>query len=574
MFYLEQLPVRGYQSSVDPVMHLGLGTVSVLDSLRIIWPDDRTGLLTKVKVNQTLLLDHNDAKNLYHYPEVEVAGKLFDSEQDVLEYMHHQNKTDDFNRQVLLPHFYSNNGPCMAKADVNGDGLDDIYVGGSKGNPGALFLQTRTHRFLKSPQPAILADSASPDADALFFDANGDHQPDLYIVSGGYDDLVEGSSLLQDRLYLNDGRGHFFKSKEALPVNHGSKSCVRAADIDGDGDVDLFIGGNGIPGRWPFSCPSAIYINDGKGRFTDATNQWYPGLKTIGMVTDAVWADVNQDGLKDLMIVGEWMQPVFLINRRGYLQYADENKQLTGLKGWWNRILASDLNGDGKVDFVIGNYGLNSPLKATIREPVQLYVADLDGNEIPDPVMTTFVAGKSYPFAAMDDILKQIPALRKKFNDYPAYADATISDVFTLEKLSAVKPLEATNMETLWLQNTGHGFIARPLPTEAQYAPVYSILSKDLNGDGFDDLILFGNHNSNRIRLGRLDANHGQVFINDGKGHFSFLSSEKTGMTIRGEVRSALFIGAQLFIGMNNDSLKTFLLRPKVEGSKHKTSTE
>jgi enediyne biosynthesis protein E4 len=563
VFYLEQSPVRGYQSSVDMVLHAGLGQVTSIDSLRIIWPNDHTELLTNVKANQTLNLDLKQAKDLYSYQKPATGELLFKTEKDVLKYMHHEKITNDFDRQLLLPHFYSHGGPCMAKADVNGDGLEDIYVGGSKGNPGALFIQTKTHQFIQMPQTAFNTDAGSVDADAAFFDANGDGYPDLYVVSGGYDDFADGSPLLQDRLYLNDGNGHFRKSPNALPFNNGSKTCVRVCDIDGDGDMDLFIGGGVVPGQWPSACKSSIYINDGKGKFTDETDKWSPLIKNIGIVTDAVWADIDQDGLKDLVLVGEWMQPTIFLNRKNHFVYADVNKQLAGLTGWWNRILAGDFNKDGRIDFVIGNYGFNSQLKTSPQEPVKLYVSDIDENGHVDPVMTSYVQGKSYPFVAMDDITRQVGSLRKKFYDYPQYADATIMDILSPEKLAAVNPLQAKTFETIYLENTGSGFVVRHLPVEAQFAPVFSIASCDINGDGYQDLLLFGNNSYNRIRLGKDDANHGVVLMNDGKGNFSYVPPALSGISLRGDVRSALFIEQELFVGVNNDSIRVYKLTNK-----------
>jgi enediyne biosynthesis protein E4 len=561
-FYLEQAPVRGYQSSVDMILHLGLGNMTRLDSLRIIWPGNETQVLQNINSNQTIRLNISDAKKIYSYPNINSQPVIFHSEKDVLKYKHRENVVDDFNRQGLLPRFYSHNGPCMAKADVNGDGLEDIFIGGSEGNPGALFIQTVDHRFVQSKQSALMADSLSEDADALFFDANGDHHPDLYIVSGGYDNFTEGSPKLQDRLYLNDGKGNFILSKNALPVDYESKSCVRVCDIDGDGDPDLFVGGSVVPGKWPFSSASAIYINDGHGKFTNETEKWNPLLKKIGIVTDALWADINHDGLKDLVVVGEWMQPTIFINRKTSLEYSLLNKQLDTLTGWWNSIQAGDFDGDGNIDLVLGNYGLNSQLKASQKYPVQLYVSDLDGNGIMDPVMTSYISGKSYTFAAMDDLLKEVPGLRKKFYDYPVYADATTSDVFTPAQLQSIKPLQAKIFETIFLENTGTGFVIKHLPVQAQYAPVYSIVKTDVNKDGIEDLILFGNNRFNRIRLGRDDANHGVVLINDGKANFTYMPPAKTGITVRGDVRSSLLISQELFVGVNNDSIQVFKLGP------------
>lgn len=560
IYYVEQAPVRGFQSSVDMRLHIGLGQLPELDSLRIIWPDDRTQLLTHVGVNRLLTLAQGGAGGKWNYGVKSGPPPLLDSAPGVLDYVHQENPERDFTRQHLLNHYYSHNGPCMAKADVNGDGLEDVFVGGSKGHPGGLFVQTKDHDWVRTAAPALLADSMSEDVDAVFFDANGDGHPDLYVVSGGYE-YPEHSPYLRDRLYLNDGKGHFSRSPDALPDNTDSKSCVRVCDINGDGKPDLFVGGKVVPGKYPRSCGSSIYINDGHGKFRDATDEWNPALRRLGIVTDAVWVDVNHDGVRDLVVVGEWMPIKVFVNEGGRL--VDESDQYVPFasNGWWNTIVAADLDGDGLQDLVIGNYGLNSPLRASPREPVQCYTTDIDNNGIDDPIMTCYRDHISYPFYPMDDILAQVPSLKKKFYDYEVYANATIADIIPAERLRTIQPLVANNFRTLYLHNTGKGFEVRELPVEAQYSPVYTIAVPDLDHDGHPDLVLGGNNIYNKILLGRDDANHGLVLLNDGKGNFRYLPPARSGLTLRGDNRSILVIGDRLLFGMNDQRVRVYRLR-------------
>jgi hypothetical protein len=559
VFYLEQLPVRGYQSSVDMTLHLGLGRLPELDSLRIIWPDSRTQLLTHVRADQTMVLALKDTDGKWVYGGA-TGSRLLDTVSGALDYVHRENPERDFTRQHMLNHYYSHNGPCMAKADVNGDGLEDLFIGGSKGNPGGLFLQTRDHRWVRRAFPDLSADSLSEDVDAVFFDANGDGSPDLYVVSGGYEYSANSPSL-QDRLYLNDGKGRLHRAKDALPANTGAKSCVRVSDINGDGKPDLFVGGKVVPGKYPSSCASSIYINDGHGKFVDATDALNPELRHLGIVTDAVWVDVNGDKVKDLVVVGEWMPVRVFVNQGGRLVDQSDKYVPFASSGWWNTVHAVDLDGDGLDDLVLGNYGLNSPLRASSAEPVQLYTCDIDNNGIDDPIMTCYRDHVSYPFYPMDDILAQVPSLKKKFYDYEVYAKATIADVIPSEKLQTITPLVANNFRTMYLHNTGRGFVPRDLPVEAQYSPVYAIASADVDHDGHPDLVLCGNNMYNKILLGRDDANHGLVLLNDGKGNFRSASPARTGLTLRGDVRSIAVVGDRLFFGVNDQRVRVFRIR-------------
>ena len=555
-FYQEAYTVRGFQSSVDPILNFGVGKTKLIDSILIIWPDDHYQKLKQVKTDQLLTLQYTNATSKWIFDTISTAKDAYVSTKVLPRVQHTENPFNDFTIQSLLPNYLSKQGPCIVKSDVDKNGTEDIFVGGAKGQPSQLFLQNLDGSFTVKSQPAFIIDAGSEDVAAEFFDADGDGDEDLYVAAGGYE-FTEQDPAFQDRLYINDGKGNFTKKIDALPSLLFSKGCVKAADIDQDGDIDLFVGGRLIPGKYPISPGSRLLFNDGKGHFTDATSLVAPALQQSGMITDAIWLDLNKDGLPDLIMVGEWAGIQVWLNQKGKLVDNSEKFIHFPSNGWWNKIYAEDMDGDGDIDLVLGNCGLNTQFHSNNKEPITLYYKDFDDNGFIDPVLCYFINGVAYPAASRDDLTEQIPSLKKKFLTYNEYANATIHDVFTDEQLKDAVQLKAETMETIYLENQGDkGFILHHLPIEAQYAPVYAITSIDINQDGKKDLLLAGNNTWTRIKYGRYSANHGVVLSGDGKGNFTYLPQSKSGLKLRGNVRSIIKvknkIDEQIIVGLND----------------------
>jgi hypothetical protein len=456
---------------------------------------------------------------------------------------------------------------------VNGDGLDDAFVGGAKNQPGALLVQQRDGTFRMSNAGLFETDRISEDLGAVFFDANGDGHPDLYVVSGGseYSDMAPA---LQDRLYLNDGRGTFRKADGYLPPESASGSRAAAADFDGDGDVDLFVGGRVVPWRYGIDPPSMLLRNDGRGHFANVIAEAAPELEHVGMVTDALWYDVDRDGRLDLVLVGEWMPITVFRNAGGTRPEGTRLERLAvrGLEkshGWWNRIVAGDFTGDGRVDFVAGNLGLNSRLRATEGEPATMYVKDFDRNGFAEQIVSYYNQGVSYPLPLRDDLIKTLPYLKARYLNYKDYARKTVTDIFSADELKDAVLKQVYTFATTLVKNNGDGsFTLVPLPTEAQTAPVYGILAQDFDRDGTLDLLLAGNFDGVKPEIGRMSASYGLFLRGGGAGSFTPVRVAESGFFVPGQARDIQRIrtrqGDAYVVTRNND--RPLIFRPARSG--------
>lgn len=562
MQYIEQMPMKGYLSSVSPTLHFGLGQHAQVDSVQVLWPDGKQQTIKDIKANQRISLRQNDAAEASAPSPPD--DPVFENVPSPIEFEHWMaGAMDDFRRQPLMINPKSFSGPVLAKADVNADGLVDVYVGGGNGQASRLYLQRQNGQFAFTTQPAFEADKSSDDVDATFFDYNGDGCLDLYAASGGYGTFAPDDAALQDRLYVNDCKGNFTKKQDALPEMRTSTGAVATADINGDGWTDLFVGGHVVPGRYPETPRSYILVNDGQGHFEERTAEVGSELERIGMVSDAGWHDLNGDGTEDLIVVGEWMPIRVFEHTDGHLSDATESYFEKPYSGLWNKLLIDDLNQDGIADLVVGNFGLNSQLKASEDQPAELYFADFDDNGSVDPILNFYIQGTSYPYVTLDELRGQMPFVGSRFPSYEAYSEAQFGDLFTDEEIGKARKLEARFLETsLFIGSQGGRFEKRDLPIEAQLAPVFTINTLDYNGDGNTDLVLGGNINEARIRFGKYDANYGVLLRGNGKAAFEYVSQHESGLELRGDVRSALVMEDKLLFGVNRGAIQAYRFEP------------
>ena len=514
-----------------------MGTHNRIDSLRVQWPDGTVSDIKDVAANQRLVVRHADAR----LPTGRTSGYSAPWFTEVTEalgiaYQHTDPEYNDFSRQHLLPHKLSEQGPGIAVGDVNGDKLSDFFVGGAYEHSGHFFLQQPNGTFQK--KKLTRQEKYEEDLGVLLFDYDNDGDLDLYVASGS-NEHFSGSEYYQDRLYANDGIGNFTLTRRVLPALRVSSSCVRAADVDQDGDLDLFVGGRSIPLKYPLPPDSYLLINEG-GTFVDKTPESAPGLRRVGMVKDALWTDFDNDLDTDLIVVGEFMPIQFFRNTRGRLENISDQVGLTHTAGWWNSINGGDFDQDGDIDYVLGNVGLNTAYPVSRDEPMTIYAADLDQNGFIDPIITAYLDHQESPIHTRDDLIRQVPPLKKKFADYASYAEADVSDILTPADRSRAYTAKAFRFASSYLENTGNGhFRLSALPRQAQWAPVYGILVHDIDQDGFLDVLLAGNDFGTETTSGRYDASVGTVLQGDGEGGFRTISPAASGLATQENLRGA-----------------------------------
>ncbi len=559
-FTRELMPARGYQSSVDPILHFGLGGLDTIN-LIIIFLDNSRIYLRNILTNKKIIVDQINARQ---EKVINPKESIFaDVTNETLLYTHKEEKYIDFKREPLLPYKLSEEGPPLATGDINGDKIPDLYIGGSKNIKGKIFLGDETGAFIPLKNSFIENDSAYEDVDALFFDSDNDGDNDLYVVSGGNEYPVN-SKYYNDRLYINTGYGKMILSNDTINNNYTGKSCVRAFDFDDDGDKDLFVGGKLIPGKFPLS-PASMILENSKGKFKDITSEICPELLDAGMVNDAIWTDVNNDSKADLIVVGDWMPIRIFLQKKGKFIEATQQYGLTNSSGWWNCISGADFDADGDMDLIVGNRGTNNQIKASVAKPATLYAYDFDKNGTLDPILNYYYNDSiSHPFASRDDLLDQINILKKKYIYYKDYANATMETLFPEVDLDTIPKLKTEIFESVYLENTGEKFIVKILPAEAQWFPINCSVIYDFNADGNLDIVAAGNDYGIRPELGRMDAGFGIFLQGDGKGNFSTVPNTHCGLNIPGETKNMQLVKIAgkkyLIIVKNKTEAQVFLL--------------
>ncbi len=527
-------PTRGYVSSVEKIAHFGIPNGETIKQIIVTWPDRTVKVYTDLKLNQEVEIFYSDGKA--KGPKETQVKKIFEHiEIEGLTYTHQENSYDDFEKEILLPHRNSQHGPEIVSSDVNGDNLDDVFICGAHNQPGTLFIQNLNGSFSKNTSKGIIQDRAYEDVGAHFFDANGDGAIDLYVASGG-NEFPKNNNMYLHRLYLNDGKGNFAKSKNILPNIVTSGKEVTSADIDKDGDLDLFVGGRIVPGEYPFAPRSYILINE-NGKFIDRTETLAPDLMYPGLVTDAQWVDINSDGNMDIVVVGEWMPILALINKNGKFEKDEKYENLYKTTGWWFSINVGDFNKDGQPDFLAGNLGKNYKYKASHDEPFQVWCHDFDNSGSLDIVLGYFDHGVCFPVRGRSCSSQQMPFIKSKYPTFESFANATISDIYGKSLNEALNLKASTFSNSVILSTTERNYKVTPLSNQFQFSCIQDAIIEDFDGDGALDVVGGGNLYTAEVETPRNDASIGFFAKGDNSGNFTFIPYSKSGISMSGDVK-------------------------------------
>lgn len=552
------IPTRGFLSSVDPTLHFGLNKQNSIDNLEVIWPDGKTQVIKEVSTNQNLRLNYANADGIKDYSQK--SATLF-SKIDI-NYHHKDPYFNDYNLQILLPHKLSQTGPSVAKFDLNNDGFEDLFIGGGKGQAGQLLYGKPNNTFQKVRMKSFEKDKDFEDQGATFFDADNDGDQDLYVVSGSYE-FYRTPNLLSDRLYLNNGKGEFTRAINKLPEIDSSGSIVIPSDYDQDGDIDLFVGGRVVPGKYPYAATSFLLLND-KGTFTMKTLELAPELASIGMVTDAVWTDINNDKKIDLIVTGEWMGINVFINENNKLVKSPQYSQLSNSKGWWNKLVVEDIDNDGDKDIIAGNLGLNYKFHASNDKPFEIFTSDFDFNGIEDIILAKDYHGKQVPIRGKSCMTQQLPHLAQKIPSYAEFASKDVSEIVGARIESALHYTANEFRSGIFINNGVNKFSFMPFNNHVQQSPINSIIYDDINGDGYKDLLLSGNNYQSEVETTRADSGIGVFLEGNAKGQFKFISHQKSGLFIDKDVRDMILVNSKnnkiLVVVNNNDKFDFFKL--------------
>jgi hypothetical protein len=563
--YFENKLVRGYLSSNDPVVHFGLGKASKVDSVKVDWNDGMISVLSETNANQLVTINHSNSVKRKPGPRKDPL--FYESESQLLstQFVHHENEFNEYKEQILLPHMFSKSGPFIATGDVDGDGTDDFYIGGAAGQAGSLYLQ-KNGKMMKKSVSAFDTDNAYEDMGTLFFDIDQDGDQDLYVVSGG-SEFEEGNPLYQDRLYLNDGKGNFAKSE--LFKTKSSGSCIAPFDFDGDGDLDLFRGGQVVYGTYPKSPKNYLFVNE-NGKWIDKTDEISPGLSEVGMVNSAVWADLNGDNKSELILAGEWMYIRIYEYKDGRLENVSSEYGTKNTEGWWNRIFADDIDGDGDMDLIVGNLGENYKFQASEEKPFQVFAKDFDNNGTNDIFLARYYNDTLVPIRGRECTSQQMPMISQKFPTFHSFASSDLPGILGSGMENAMH-FKATTFSSALFINEGGKLKMKRLPTEAQLSAVNGIIVRDFDNDGVKDILLAGNKFDVEVETTPADASPGVFLKGLGAGNFEPVSCVESGFFVPYNVKDIQLITVQgeptVLISSNNDKLRVFSLSKKTSRS-------